>query len=1004
MLSDEKSEVRRAAAEALGGLGDAANDAVPQLIESLSDENWSVRGAAAQALGRRGDAANSAVPKLLELLVNEDWLVLQTSNEAQEDQIVQAMAAEALGRLDDAANTVVPKLLELLADENWSVQYVAALALGRLGDTANAAVPQLIELLSDENSEVQRAAVWALGSLDDAANAAVPKLLELLADENWLVRAAAVQALDRLGDAANAAIPKLIELLSDENSTVRAAAAETLGRLGDTANAAVPQLIELLSDENSSYESPNKVRYVAAQALTQIGINSIKSSSFIIPILNPIYLDNSTRDQQRFFAHFLGAGDADGERLLLWLGKPASYPINLSDNEARETLRIFKECWQHTQELPETRADLAEKIMMVTTHRNILWTQADLPLLQSLLSDLESVNSIHADALRREIAAIQGRQWGLFALKIFGIHLSIWLVLLLLYPVSTHVQALLWQPLFRNLAGCGYIPLLLTTLPFLKRYLFRPFRKVLLAEAALERFDAAHYFAEAEVAPPGLAAPQPLREAIPRLRGQSVIEGESGLGKTMFLRALLRRSRRPAVFLPAEKCVAGMVEAIHAKLPEHLRDRRFLRKLVGGGALDICVDGLNEVSADTRAAITQFVERAFTGNALLTTQPLEWQPPSTARVFALLPLRRDRIADYLLSRYALFAASAVAAQADYERACRAYLEKELAASQSPELLASTLRILANPMDAVLVAQMLAHGQTPNLFRLQEQQCALMADDYARRHIGRTFPLAEFAERVYQMRLQDRAALPFDDFPDEIACMERHKMAVRRRATERTRPNAAASPTFETRRLPFELNERIVKFLTDIPGIQAQAAQQAFVAGLRFDARLQGQISANCPPLQFFKTLVPLLTGYGQLDDGRDPLEAALQGAKDYLGKDRQADCDMLIKELRQIAVAAAPRRGAPSPESPAELWYFRHEKIMDYFLVQTFLGAPNERPRKHVSDSRFRGVYFQLAALLPLDEARALREMLIQYAADTKDHTVSDTFIQLLRPREMLSR
>ena len=31
-----------------------------------------------------------------------------------------------------------------------------------------------------------------------------------------------------------------------------------------------------------------------------------------------------------------------------------------------------------------------------------------------------------------------------------------------------------------------------------------------------------------------------------------------------------------------------------------------------------------------------------------------------------------------------------------------------------------------------------------------------------------------------------------------------------------------------------------------------------------------------------------------------------------------------------------------------------------------------------------------------------MRETLIQYAADTKDHTVSDTFAQLLRPREML--
>jgi hypothetical protein len=37
---------------------------------------------------------------------------------------------------------------------------------------------------------------------------------------------------------------------------------------------------------------------------------------------------------------------------------------------------------------------------------------------------------------------------------------------------------------------------------------------------------------------------------------------------------------------------------------------------------------------------------------------------------------------------------------------------------------------------------------------------------------------------------------------------------------------------------------------------------------------------------------------------------------------------------------------------------------------------------------------------MPLPEAEALREYLIDYAADTKDHTVSDTFIQLLRSRK----
>lgn len=83
-------------------------------------------------------------------------------------------------------------------------------------------------------------------------------------------------------------------------------------------------------------------------------------------------------------------------------------------------------------------------------------------------------------------------------------------------------------------------------------------------------------------------------------------------------------------------------------------------------------------------------------------------------------------------------------------------------------------------------------------------------------------------------------------------------------------------------------------------------------------------------------------------------------------------------------------------------WNFRHDKIMDFFLVQNFLGYSNEAESRlidHMGDPRFRGVYFLLAILLPLETAQELREKLIQYAADTKDHNVSDTFVQLLRSR-----
>lgn len=42
----------------------------------------------------------------------------------------------------------------------------------------------------------------------------------------------------------------------------------------------------------------------------------------------------------------------------------------------------------------------------------------------------------------------------------------------------------------------------------------------------------------------GSGRQQPVREAIPAIRGQIVLEGESGIGKTMFLRSLVKRAQR----------------------------------------------------------------------------------------------------------------------------------------------------------------------------------------------------------------------------------------------------------------------------------------------------------------------------------------------------------------------------------------------------------------------------------------------------------------------------
>ncbi|MEO0457040.1 MAG: PBS lyase, partial [Cyanobacteria bacterium P01_A01_bin.114] len=277
-----------------------------------------------------------------------------------------------------------------------------------------------------------------------------------------------------------------------------------------------------------------------------------------------------------------------------------------------------------------------------------------------------------------------------------------------------------------------------------------------------------------------------------------------------------------------------------------------------------------EVTADTRAKITSFVERYFKGNIVMTTQPLEWLPPSTADFFALQPLNQNQMAEFLISRYSSLVETDCDASV-YQRTCENYVSKMLSPSLKEEESTAIRHTLSNPMDLTLIAQMLSHNEMPDLFRLQEQQYQIMATDYQVKNLH-SFPLCSFSEAVYQMRSNDQEIIQSAQFWNELCCLERYKMVLGRQSR-------------------------------DIEG-------------------------------------------------------------------------------------------------NPIKVWSFRHDKIEDYFIVQTFLGENNTRPKKHMNDPRFRGVYFLMATLLSKAAAKKLREKLIHYAADSGDHTVSDTFVKLLLSRE----
>ncbi|MEH2339683.1 HEAT repeat domain-containing protein [Nostoc sp.] len=790
---------------------------------------------------------------------NYDELVKQFAKQLQnkDSAVSRKAAAQALGQMQ--AKEQVPQVASLLIDSDSSVRSAAAQALGQM--QAKEQAPQVASLLTDPQAYARYAAIQVLGRMQ--AKEQIPQVASLLTDFDLGVRGAAIQVLGQMQ--AKEQIPKLAPLLTDSNGYIRKAAADALGEM--QVKEQVPQLVSLL--KGSDYE----VRKAATEALMKLGQQDLP---VILQVLDSVHSYPSEIDQIRFLAHFLGGGEPQLETLMQWVGKPKMPPQKLTYNQGVETMKIFEKAWKDCDSLPDLQRELAEQISEVAAKKNVLWKLQDIGLLQSHYSNLKKVNSTYADAVQSAINNLDVSQWFFKARITIISHAVVWLALIFAYPKFPQVQAIFfWNPWVRRIFGIGYVGFLLAWVPFLRRKLFEPFQPSLLADAGLDNFNDKTYFPESRVKIPNSEEILPVTTALPSIKGQIVLEGDSGLGKSMFLRHLVKNSQRILVYLPAQKCNKGVIEAIQDKLHGQAQDAGFLKNLIYSGAIDICIDGLNEVTAETRAKICQFVESYFRGNIIMTTQPLEWIPPSTAKTYYLQPLEQQQIQEFLISRQPRLPKDAQVKGADYEKACTKYLTEVLKQQQAKEELNAAQRTLSNPMDLTVVALMLSQGKYPNLFRLQEQQYNLMAAEYLKEW-NQEFPLKKFSAAVYQMRLEDKQALPADEFHQVAMSLsdEKYKMVVSRQ----------------------------------------------------------------------------------------------WEGEKGEAKKE----------------------------------WYFRHDKIMDFFLVQNFLGETDAAEGlllDRMGDPRFRGVYFLLATLLEIDAAKELREELIQYAADTKDNTVSNTFVQLLRTR-----
>lgn len=238
-LGSEDLEIRKAAAIALGRIGDAR--AAPALVEVLEEEDAEMVIAASDALAKIGD------PRAFESLLT------------RVGDPHAAVRQAVVGALNSLGSPEMPgRVLPLLSDADPNVRESAVKIAGYFGYAECADL--LLERCLDADERVRRAAVEHLPYLEDER--ATPALIRALRHETPKVRAAAAAAM------AQAEGPEvsthLIEALADEDSWVRYFAARSLGRQE------VSESTEALATLAQS-ERANHVRIAAVEALGHIG-------------------------------------------------------------------------------------------------------------------------------------------------------------------------------------------------------------------------------------------------------------------------------------------------------------------------------------------------------------------------------------------------------------------------------------------------------------------------------------------------------------------------------------------------------------------------------------------------------------------------------------------------------------------------------------------------------------------------------------------------------------
>jgi len=310
-LQSRSWEEREGVAMALGLIKDER--AVGPLVNALWDERMEVVGAAAQALVAFGPIAVGP---------------LVTALMAEQKEQVRKRIAEILGQIGAPA---APRLFEAMEKGTPTEQEWAIRALVQIGDPA---LEHLIEKLGDKSWEVRRLAIKAMDAFPGPR--VTEALIARLKDEREDIRQEVVEALGRRGDK-RAVAPLIPILLEDPSERLRWRVATALGRLED--GRAVEPLLLALNDDHAF------VQENAAAALSQIGGPTVE------PLIAAFCQGQVKEETVARILQAIGAQSKKGEASLPGLAE--AFARWLNSRSLDEALAVLPDLrwWRHGEEL-----------------------------------------------------------------------------------------------------------------------------------------------------------------------------------------------------------------------------------------------------------------------------------------------------------------------------------------------------------------------------------------------------------------------------------------------------------------------------------------------------------------------------------------------------------------------------------------------------------------------------------------------------------------------------